>query len=109
MSSELVKKQRQLQKEIATIDKQARKLRSDRQELKDEIKKIALELEGIKVSDHAVVRYMERVQGLNLDPIREKIVDAIQPMVDVLGSNGNFPVGDDRQAVLKDKVIVTIK
>ncbi len=47
----------------------------------------------IKISDHALVRYLERVKGENFDEIRkeivpEKVLDAIR----TLGGKGEYPV-----------------
>lgn len=31
------------------------------------------------ISDHAMLRYIERVIGVDLEPIRQKIVDTVEP------------------------------
>ena len=64
----------------------------------------------IVVSDHAVLRYIERCGYVDLDAIRESIKTA--PLVNAINTlgNGKFPLHDENglRAVVKDKVIVTI-
>ena len=54
-----------------------------------------MESKPIRISDHALVRYMERIKGENFDNIRddilpEKVINAIQ----TLGGKGEYPVQD---------------
>jgi len=34
----------------------------------------------ITVSDHALIRYLERVKGFDLDAVRDEIADAVGPL-----------------------------
>lgn len=46
----------------------------------------------IKVSEHAIVRYFERVKGFDIKEIENEILsDEVLKMVDVLGGNGAYP------------------
>jgi hypothetical protein len=63
---------------------------------------------AIKVSDHAVLRYLERKAGVDVEAIRKSILESQLPtMVATLGGSGKFPV-NGYQVVLKDYTVVTI-
>lgn len=45
------------------------------------------------VTDHALVRWMERGHGINMETFREQLREAVQPMVDAGASGGYLPCG----------------
>lgn len=58
----------------------------------------------LRVTDHAIVRYLERVGGFDIEGLRKRIADRLQPAADagahavrvddhffVLGNDGNGP------------------
>lgn len=54
----------------------------------------------IKVSDHALVRYMERGLELDLDTIREQIVpQVLTQLVHQVGGTGEFTIGGVKYVV----------
>ena len=60
------------------------------------------------VSEHAILRYIERVKGFDLSVLEkeimtEKVVDMINYMV-----NGRIKLNNGHEAVIKDKTVVTI-
>jgi len=76
--------------------------------LQEEISKIDGS-SGIKVSEHAIIRYLERVEGLNVEEVENKILtEDLVSLTEKLGSTGTYPIGEV-QAVLKNNTIVTIK
>jgi uncharacterized protein (UPF0335 family) len=63
---------------------------------------------SIKVSEPAMLRYFERIEGYNLDEIEEKIIsDDLKNIVDTVGGNGSFPFGDHK-IKMKNHTITTI-
>lgn len=68
----------------------------------------------IVISEHAVLRYCERVLGLNLDEISKQILneDVLQLVTRLDYGNGEYPSknneGSKFKIVLKNNVIVTI-
>lgn len=42
----------------------------------------------LRVSDHAVVRYLERIRGLDIDALRDEIAGKAELALDYPGSNG---------------------
>ena len=63
----------------------------------------------LKVTDHAVVRYLERILGYDIDLIRDAIATkAIKAQIKKLGPNGEFINGNHR-VVIKNSTAVTVK
>jgi hypothetical protein len=62
---------------------------------------------GVQVTEHAILRYLERVKGVDLAQIeREILPDKTRDHIEELGA-GNFPCGD-HTLVVKDKMIITV-
>jgi len=60
-----------------------------------------------KITEHALIRYMERVKGIDVEAMRKEVTDnKIVEQIDVLGS-GTFPCGDYK-IVVRDSIIVTV-
>lgn len=70
----------------------------------------ALTPRAATVSDHALVRYLERVMGVDVESVRRRILETNQvgQMIDVLG-DANVPLGEGAVAVVKNRCVVTIK
>jgi hypothetical protein len=46
------------------------------------------------VTDHAVIRYMERVMGLDMNTIKNEILKPeVRQKLDILDGNANIPIG----------------
>lgn len=59
----------------------------------------------IQVTDHAIVRYMERILGLDLNEIREAII----PSGKLPFKNGNYKTKDGFIVLIQNKKAITIK
>mgnify|MGYP000288406981 CR=1 FL=1 len=59
------------------------------------------------VTDHAVIRYLERIEGMNIEKIRSDIRSKIKDMVKVCG-DGRYPLGDRFQAVVENRMVITV-
>lgn len=98
---ELVEEIKNKQREIASQDTIIR-------EIKQQISKID-GTAGFKVSEHAILRYLERVEGVDIHEIEKKILtDELIDLTEKLGGSGIYPIGEV-QAVLKNNTVVTIK
>lgn len=62
----------------------------------------------LAVTDHALLRYAERVLGFDRDEVVNLIRDRVGPLAAALG-NGKFPVCPGFHAVVKDRTVVTIE
>ena len=75
--------------------------------IREEIKKLK-EGNKIIVSEHAMLRYIERVLGINLKEIEKCILtDEVKEQYKIVG-NGRFPINDEFRALIRDNVVVTI-
>lgn len=75
--------------------------------LRDKIKNLK-NTKTIRVSEHAMLRYFERVKGFNISEIQEEIITKeLVNMVETLGGNGVYPVNDFKLK-MKDFTIITI-
>lgn len=77
-------------------------------ELNIELHKLQ-ENKEIIVSEHAIIRYLERCRGLNIGEVIEEIKnDTIMDLYEKLGGSGVYPC-DTFKAVVKNNTIVTIE
>ena len=75
--------------------------------IQEEIKKLK-EGNKIIVSEHAMLRYIERVLGIDLKEIERRILtDEVKEQYKIVG-NGRFPINDEFRALIRDNVVVTI-
>lgn len=62
----------------------------------------------VVVSEHALLRYCERVYGCDLESIKAEILTPqVVNCINTLG-NGKFPTGNGLKAVVKDRVVVSV-
>lgn len=89
------------QKELADIFREITKL-------KEMIQK-AENTKTLKVSEHAIVRYFERVKGFNIEEIEKEILsENVVSLINKLdGNNGTYPNGD-YSVILKNNTIITV-
>jgi len=84
----------------------SQKLNSIKQ-INSEIEKLNQQ-EGIRVSEHAIVRYLERVKGLNVEEIQKEILtDTVLKLIEVLGGNGTYP-NYGFSIVIRNNIVTTI-
>jgi len=60
------------------------------------------------VSEHAILRYIERTMGVDVEHLKQEILtDKVLDQFKVLGS-GKYPTTGGCKAVIKDGVVVTV-
>jgi len=63
----------------------------------------------IYVSEHALVRYFERVKGFDIEEIKKEILsDSIKQMLSVLGGTGQYPNENGYGVILDNFRVTTI-
>lgn len=63
---------------------------------------------NVKISEHAILRYLERVKGIDIPEIEKEILtDDVLSFVETLGGSGKYPIGNF-QIVMKDYTITTV-
>lgn len=61
-----------------------------------------------QLSEHAILRYLERIKEINISEVKEEIMtDKIKQQISTIG-NGRIPVGDF-VLVIRNNVVVTIE
>ena len=64
--------------------------------------------DNIEVSEHAIIRYFERVLGYDIEQIKSKILtNEIISLTQTLGGNGSYP-NDGFKIILKNFTVVTL-
>lgn len=78
-------------------------------EVKSSIANIKNNNKNIIISDHAIVRYVERVIGINLEEIESKICpEATRSQIRAFGS-GSYQVNSNEFTIkIKDNVVITL-
>lgn len=99
--------------EICSIDfrnkeKELSNLLKEINRMKDVIQK-AENTKTLKVSEHAIVRYFERVKGFNIEEIEKEILsENVVSLINKLdGNNGTYPNGD-YSVILKNNTVITV-
>ena len=63
----------------------------------------------IYVSEHALVRYFERVKGFDIEEVKKEILsESVMQMVSVLGGSGQYPNENGYGIVLDNFRVATI-
>lgn len=95
----LVEKQKSIETQLTECNSSIRELR----------KQIQLSTRKIVVSEHAILRYLERVDGVDIDQIRESILTEELKKYSDQFTSGKFPFNKHNRAIIKDNVVVTIE
>lgn len=94
----------QKQMAIAESQKLLTQLNKMIQSVEDEIR--ALSRRHIVVSEHAMLRYLERVKGIDLEEISREIIGAIGVSGNV--PDGLYPVDENFSIRIKANTVVTV-
>lgn len=62
----------------------------------------------VTVSDHALLRCLERIYNIPVETLRQSISDKITPVYNALGVDGNYTMDDDIRLVIRNKNVVTM-
>jgi len=65
--------------------------------------------EEIIISEHAMLRYIERALGVDLDAMKKEILTEALIAGVAFCRSGKFPIKDGIKAVVKNNVVVTIE
>lgn len=82
------------QSQLASVNAQIESMRSASKE--------------IVVSEHAILRYLERVKGLDLDSIRKEIISEETSIMAKAMGNGSYPIHNGFKVVIKDMTVVSV-
>jgi len=97
-----------LSEEFSTLQSKMDKTNNTIKKYEDELAKLTVLSDSLVVSEHAILRYLERVYKLDLLKIEEEIASpSLYEKVQILGS-GTYSCDDDYSAKVVDGIIVTI-
>jgi len=109
LKSKLTNLEKTIHKQKIVVETEDKILKGLREQLKEVASKIKdLQPVELRVSDHAILRYLERVMGVDKELIVEAITDDIQDQVDSFGGSGTYPLREIGRAVVKNHSVVTI-
>lgn len=108
---QLKTRQAKLKAELERLDIERREAAKAYDEMSKKLKVVEKEIEDYTrepiVSEHAMLRYIEREMGFDMDAIKAAILtEELKKMIKTLG-NGKYPVGSHK-AVVKNMVVVSI-
>lgn len=109
---ELTLKKNKLISELKTVQQEQQDLKEKERQVQRDIESITRQLNLLKsapsVTDHAVLRYIQRSRDIDIDAIRREILNNnVENCIENLG-DGKYPIESGIVAVVKDKKIVTI-
>lgn len=76
--------------------------------IKSDLENVRSTSESVIVSEHAILRYLERVEGIDIEAVKRKIVSrSAETQIKALGS-GVFPVGASHKLRVRKGYVVTV-
>lgn len=94
---------------VAEQQKQLHRQQTNLSNLKDQLEALEEKNKELSVTEHAIVRYFERVLGFDLEEIESKILTpTVCGLHEKLG-NGKIPLSDGCRVVIKNNTVVTIE
>lgn len=110
LQTQLTKKKTELDQaytEQKEITAKINSLRTDVAKIEGNIQKVMERSKDIIVSEHAIIRYLERVRGFDMEDVRrEMIMPSIEPQIKTFRS-GTFP-GPRCKLRVKNNVVMTV-
>lgn len=107
---ELLKKKQDIESRIKITGDRLTELRTENKQIDSDLMRLVNKQRGndILVTEHALVRLMERVYMLPIKEKEQELKDMLRPMID-FNRSGKFPIGNGCRAVVKDGIVITIE
>ncbi len=90
-------------------DDELRVLRTKLIKMGRQIRKLRVKPTDLIVSEHAILRYCERVKQMDIDAIVNDILTPQLVTAEKALGNGKFPSGTGFKVVVRNKVVVTVE
>lgn len=102
-----------LQVELDGAQKEKQAIQQKIDKAKSKICKLDIEInnysnDNLVVSEHALLRLLERHYNVPIADAEEKLIETLQSYIS-FNKSGTFPIGEGLQAVVKNNVVITIK
>lgn len=101
---------RQLQQKLERLAAARRETIGQISGINEKIEKLQANSPEPIVSEHALLRFLEQVEGIDLDQLRERILTAdVRQAMMTLGPSGKYPSGAGYRVVMRDNTVTTIE
>lgn len=78
--------------EMEDIKKRMSAIKAKKQHYKQLLHNLNKKKGDVIISDHAVLRYLERVKGIDIEAVKkEMLTDGLLHLINVLGGTGQYP------------------
>lgn len=110
---QLQSRKSRLEVEIKQLDIQSKELQSRLDKTRHQFRELSKRIHTLQnsnptITEHAILRYIERAMGFNIEQIKNEILtDDLAEKIKLLGS-GHYPVPGECLAVVKNMTIVSI-
>jgi len=96
--------------QIGELQRELNVLQNSRQKILDKIERIKPK-EQLRVTEHSLLRYIQRVKGIDLKEIEKEILEdtSLIEARKTLDTDGKFPLKDGGRVVIKNSTIVTVE
>lgn len=99
---------KELNKQVSNIQKEINNLKDKQTGLEKDIKDMMNCKQELIVTEHAILRYLERSLCINIEEIKARIAsESVKNQFAVLG-NGQYPIDNGLKVVIKGNTIVTV-
>lgn len=115
-AAELKAMKTQVAKLLAEADElttKATELTMKASDMRAEAKKLQAKIDNagqkeIVVSEHAMLRFLERAMGVDLDELSRRVLDDdTRALIDELG-DGKYPIDEGLRAIVRNRVVVSV-
>ena len=114
--TQLKARKRKIEEKLAAQKGELQAIHKVINEFNDELRKIKAEIQATEnrnkelvITDHAIVRYLERVRGFDVEKCKEQM--ASKQVVEAIQKSGlkKYPIGKNLHLIIENGKIVTIK
>lgn len=111
--NEVVELLKEAESIVAQTERELNLRRAERLLVRDKLKAIRGHATELSVTDHAIVRYLERMQGIDVEAIKKEMIGLV-PEGYAKDESGQYvdiiDVGDDGLSfVIRDNLIITVR
>ena len=97
----------QQNKLLMEAQQQMERLQQDLQQIETKIDNL-ISKEPV-VTEHAMLRYLERVEGLDMEELRRKVMSPEMESQILIYPNCKLPINENFQAVVRNRQVVTVE
>lgn len=110
---QLQSRKAKLEVSVADLKKQLVEAQGLHDKALNQLKSVLAEIDSLAVrevvvTEHAVLRYIERAMGVDIDHIKDQILTSeTRRLIENLG-NGKYPIGNKLRVIVKNNTIISV-